>query len=77
MDNVNFLATQVIEVFAGENTVFDMYELEETHTSTEMCIRDSNYTSNISLFIQRALSPAKISSIRLNEEEKKAEVFLI
>ena len=24
MDNVNFLATQVIEVFAGENTVFDM-----------------------------------------------------
>ncbi len=35
-----------------------------------------NYTSNTSLFIQRALSPAKISSIRLNEEEKKAEVFL-
>ena len=35
-----------------------------------------NYTSNASLFIQRALSPAKISSIRLNEEEKKAEVFL-
>ncbi len=35
-----------------------------------------NYTSNISLFIQRALSPAKISSIRVNEEEKKAEVFL-
>ena len=35
-----------------------------------------NYTSNVSLFIQRALSPAKISSIRINEEEKKAEVFL-
>lgn len=35
-----------------------------------------NYTANISLFIQRSLSPAKISSIRLNEEEKKAEVFL-
>ena len=35
-----------------------------------------NYTNNISLFIQRALSPAKISSIRLNEEEHKAEVFL-
>ena len=33
-----------------------------------------NYTSNLSLFIQRALSPAKISSIRVNEEEKKAEV---
>lgn len=35
-----------------------------------------NYTTNISLFIQRALSPAKISSIRLNEEEHKAEVYL-
>ncbi len=35
-----------------------------------------NYTNNVSLFITRALSPAKISSIRLNEEEKKAEIFL-
>ena len=35
-----------------------------------------NYTSNMSLFIQRALSPAKISSIRLDNDEKRAEVFL-
>lgn len=35
-----------------------------------------NYTSNIALFIQRALSPAKISSIRINEEDHKAEVYL-
>lgn len=35
-----------------------------------------NYTSNIQLFIQRALSPATISSVRLNEEEHKAEIFL-
>lgn len=35
-----------------------------------------NYTSNTNLYIQRALSPAKISSIKLNEEEKRAEVFL-
>ncbi|MBP6610347.1 MAG: transcription termination/antitermination protein NusA [Paludibacter sp.] len=35
-----------------------------------------NYTNNVSLFISRALSPAKISSIRLNETEKKAEVYL-
>jgi N utilization substance protein A len=35
-----------------------------------------NYTANPTLFIQRALSPAKVSSIRLDEEEKKAEVFL-
>lgn len=34
MDAVNFLATQVAEVFVGENAVFDLYELEETHTST-------------------------------------------
>ena len=33
MDNVNFLATQVIEVFAGENAVFDMYELCLLYTS--------------------------------------------
>ena len=35
-----------------------------------------NYTSNVTLFIQRALSPAKISSIRLSEDEHKAEVYL-
>lgn len=35
-----------------------------------------NYTSNTSLYIQRALSPAKISSIHINEEERKAEVYL-
>jgi N utilization substance protein A len=35
-----------------------------------------NYTANVALFIQRALSPAKISSIRVNEEERKAEVYL-
>ena len=35
-----------------------------------------NYTSNPTLFIQRALSPAKISSIRIDEETKYAEVFM-
>ena len=35
-----------------------------------------NYTSNIKLFIQRALSPASVSSITLDEEKKKAEVYL-
>lgn len=35
-----------------------------------------SYTANPALFIERALSPARISSIRLDEEEKKAEVFL-
>ena len=35
-----------------------------------------NYTPRADLMIQRALSPAKISSIKINEEEKKAEVFM-
>lgn len=35
-----------------------------------------NYTSNTKLFIQRALAPAQINSITINEETKKAEVFL-
>lgn len=36
-----------------------------------------NYTTNIQLFIQRSLSPAKISSIKLNDEKKDAEVYLM
>ncbi|MDR2123065.1 MAG: transcription termination factor NusA [Flavobacteriaceae bacterium] len=35
-----------------------------------------NYTNNQQLFIQRALSPAKVSSIELNEETRHAVVFL-
>ncbi|PTL32325.1 transcription termination/antitermination protein NusA [Prevotella sp. oral taxon 376] len=35
-----------------------------------------NWTANIKLFIQRALSPAHVSSININEEERKAEVYL-
>ena len=35
-----------------------------------------NYTSNPSLFIQRALSPAKIASIEVDEENKRASVYL-
>jgi N utilization substance protein A len=35
-----------------------------------------NYTSNIQLYITRALSPAKVSSIKIDEEQKRAEVFL-
>jgi len=35
-----------------------------------------NYSNNIQLFISRALSPAKIESITLDEEKRKAEVFL-
>jgi N utilization substance protein A len=35
-----------------------------------------NFTTNAQLFIQRALSPAKISSIEIEEEEKRARVYL-
>lgn len=39
MDNMQFLSTQVVEVFVGENAQLDFYELEETHTKT---VRFSN-----------------------------------
>ncbi|MBR6082979.1 MAG: transcription termination/antitermination protein NusA, partial [Salinivirgaceae bacterium] len=35
-----------------------------------------NYTNNLSLYISRALSPAKVSQIKINEEAKKADVYL-
>ena len=35
-----------------------------------------NYTANTKLFIQRALSPAKVSSLNVDEENHKAEVYL-
>lgn len=35
-----------------------------------------NYTSNTQLFITRALNPAKISSIKIAEDEKRADVYL-
>jgi N utilization substance protein A len=35
-----------------------------------------NYTSNTQLLIQRSLSPAKVTSVKLNEDTKRAEVFL-
>ena len=35
-----------------------------------------NFTTNTTLFIQRALSPAKISTIKIHEADKKAEVYL-
>lgn len=35
-----------------------------------------NYTNNIQLFITRALSPARVTSVKINEETKRAEVIL-
>jgi transcription termination/antitermination protein NusA len=35
-----------------------------------------NYTTNLQLFITRALSPAKISSLKIDEKSKKADVYL-
>ncbi len=35
-----------------------------------------NYTTNTQLYITRALSPAKVSSIKIDEENKRADVFL-
>jgi N utilization substance protein A len=35
-----------------------------------------HYSSNLNLYVQRALAPAKISSMTINEEEKRIEVYL-
>lgn len=35
-----------------------------------------NYTNNLQLFISRALSPAKVNSLKIDEETKRVEVFL-
>ena len=35
-----------------------------------------NYTSNLQLFITRSLSPAKVNSLKINEETKRVQVFL-
>lgn len=35
-----------------------------------------NYTNNLALYVQRALSPAKITSIKLDDEKKTAAVYL-
>jgi transcription termination/antitermination protein NusA len=35
-----------------------------------------NYTTNISLYITRSLSPAKVTSVKVDEETKRAEVYL-
>tara|TARA_B100002019_G_scaffold2056_1_gene1653 strand:+ start:5843 stop:7075 length:1233 start_codon:yes stop_codon:yes gene_type:complete len=35
-----------------------------------------NYTNNLQLYITRSLSPAKINSLKINEEEKRVQVFL-
>ena len=35
-----------------------------------------NYSANVQLFIQRALNPAKVSSIKLHEDTKRADVYL-
>jgi N utilization substance protein A len=35
-----------------------------------------NYTANTSLLVQRALSPAKISSIKMDEDKKRVSVYL-
>lgn len=43
MDDVNFLATQVVEVFVGERATFDLYELEENSLNT---VRISNLYVN-------------------------------
>ena len=60
-------------VFAKGDTV-DAFPAFGNLAHETLCIADA--TSNIKLFIQRALSPAQVSSISVDEENHKAEVYL-
>lgn len=58
MDDVNFLTTQVIEVFAGENSSLELYELEETH------IKNKRFSN---LYVQQqAKSKVTLNSLTLH-----------
>jgi Fe-S cluster assembly protein SufD len=58
MDNVKFLGTQVVEIFAEENATFDYYDLEESSIST---------TRFSSVFVEQAASSnVLINGITLN-----------
>lgn len=79
VDEVNFLATQVIEVFAGVGSVFDLYELEETHAKTT---RLSNLYvhqasgSNVLLNGMTLLNGSTRNTTRVKLEGEGAEIHL-
>ncbi len=66
---------EVPEIHDGLITIKDVARIPVRELRNEN-IDVISFTANPQLYIQRALSPAKISSIRLNEEDRKAEVFL-
>lgn len=58
MDDVNFLTTQVVEVYAGENSSLELYELEETH------IKNKRFSN---LYVkQQAKSQVTLNSLTLH-----------
>lgn len=68
IDNVNFLATQVSEVFVGDNAVFDYYELEENSIKT---------TRVASTFVQQgASSNTMFNGITLHNGKTRNNVFV-
>ncbi|MGL5786188.1 MAG: Fe-S cluster assembly protein SufD [Bacteroidales bacterium] len=68
IDNVNFLATQVSEVFVGDNAVFDYYELEENSIKT---------TRVASTFVrQGANSNTMFNGITLHNGKTRNNVFV-
>ncbi|MCD7972957.1 MAG: Fe-S cluster assembly protein SufD [Candidatus Azobacteroides sp.] len=68
MDDRRFLATQVVEVFVGENAVFDLYELEANHEKTSRVS---------SLFVsQQKNSNVLINGITLNSGLTRNNYFI-
>lgn len=79
VDEVNFLATQVIEVFAGAGSVFDLYELEETHAKTtrlsNLYVRQAA-GSNVLLNGMTLLNGSTRNTTRVKLEGEGAEIHL-
>lgn len=63
IDDVNFLTTQIIETYVGENAHLEMYELEETHTKNH---RFSNLYAD-----QQTYSTAVLDSITLHNGQTR------
>ena len=80
------LTRDTFDIFDGDESVENLgnLKLKQTLKEQRACTRQDYQrcriahlnTNNLSLYISRALSPAKVSQIKINEETKKADVYL-
>ena len=74
--NDGLITIRRIARMPGERAKVAVESYDDRIDPVGACVGVINYSNNTSLFIQRALSPAKVTSITLNPEEHKAEVYL-